>query len=141
MAPSGGGDGGQGGGTGPPHADGRPGRTPGGGGGGGWANQIDKTNGGNGAPGSVELIYTGSGGGTQPSNNVLRFIMFIPKHGGNHTKVIVRALTSGTIARLDVQYRQVGNIRLFGYDSGSAQSVRFREPGGRRGRADPHGVR
>lgn len=101
--------------------DGKDGGSPGGGGGGGWANATDVSQGGQGAPGSVELIYTSSGGGTQPNNNVLRFIMWVPKWGGNNSKVIIRALTSGTINKLDVQYRTGGNIRLFGFNSGGTQ--------------------
>jgi hypothetical protein len=122
SAPAGGGDGGQGGGAGPPQADGRPGISPGGGAGGGWANATDSTQGAFGASGSVELVYTGSGGGTQPNNNVMRFILFVPKHTGNSQAVLVRMLTTSTkVARVDVQYRFGGNIRLFGYDNASTQ--------------------
>jgi hypothetical protein len=119
AAVTGGGKGGNGGGNAP--SDGQPGGDPGGGGGGGWANNVNHTYGGAGAPGSVELVYTSSGGGTQPNNNVIRFIMFVPKHTGNDGKVLVRALTSSTtVARLDVQYRKGGNIRLLGYNSGAS---------------------
>jgi len=120
AAVTGGGGGGTGGDNGP--SDGNPGNDPGGGGGGGWANNSNKTLGAAGAPGSVELVYTGSGGGTQPNNNVIRFIVWMPTWGGNDGKVILRALTSSTqVARLDVQYRKGGNIRLFGYNSSVVQ--------------------
>lgn len=119
AAVTGGGKGGNGGDSG---VDGGLGGTPGGGGGGGWADNSDHSYGGAGAPGKVELIYTGSGGGTQPNNNVIRFIMWVPSWGGNDSKVILRTATSSTaIARLDVQYRKGGNIRLFGYNSSIVQ--------------------
>ena len=85
------------------------------------SNNSDHSLGGSGAPGSVELVYTSSGGGTQPNNNVIRFIMFVPAHGGNNGKVIVRVLGSGTVAKMDVQYITGGKIRLFGYNSGGTQ--------------------
>lgn len=114
--------GGSGGNGGDNNFDGGLGGDPGGGGGGGWADNSDHSNGGAGAPGKVELIYTGSGGGTQPNNNVIRFILWTPTWGGNDSKVILRAATSSTgIARLDVQYRKGGNIRLFGYNSSISQ--------------------
>lgn len=99
------------------------GASPGGGGGGGPNNYQTGYGraGASGSPGKVELTYTPTGGGTLPSNNVLRFVMFVPKHGGNNGKVLVRAFTSGTINKLDVQYRTGGNIRLFGYNSGGTQ--------------------
>jgi len=119
AAVTGGGHGGNGGDNGPD--DGSPGGDPGGGGGGGWANNNNHSLGGAGAPGSVELIYTGSGGGTQPNNNVIRFVMWTPPWGGNNGKVILRVLGNGTVAKMDIQYVTGGNIRLFGYNSGGTQ--------------------
>lgn len=119
TAVTGGGKGGNGGDN---SFDGGLGGDPGGGGGGGWADNSDHSNGGAGAPGSVELVYTGSGGGTQPNNNVIRFIMWVPEWGGNVAKVVLRALTSSTgIAKLDFQYRAGGNIRLIGFNSSAVQ--------------------
>jgi hypothetical protein len=118
-AVTGGGQGGDGGGF-SPQRDGKDGSSPGGGGGGGWANNSSHTFGGAGASGKVELIYTASGGGTKPSNNVVRFICFVPKHTGNNNKVMVRALGSGTIARLDVIYGTGGQMKLQGYSSAPA---------------------
>lgn len=121
AAVTGGGAGGNGGGFGPPRADGRTGGI-GGGGGGGWANATDFTQGAQGSSGSVELVYTSSGGGTQPNNNVIRFIMFVPKHGGNNGKVLIRALTSSAvISRLDCTYVSGGNIRLKGFNGSNTQ--------------------
>src|SRR5579859_1662278 len=85
---------------------------PGGGGGGSASNG---SLGGAGAPGKVELIYTPN---MAPNNNVIRFILFVPSHGGNDGKVLIRALTSGTVAKLDVQYGVGGKLRLLGYNSG-----------------------
>jgi hypothetical protein len=118
-APTGGGGGGDGGGF-SPQRDGKDGSSPGGGGGGGWANNSNHTFGGAGGSGKVELIYTASGGGTQPSSNVLRFICFVPKHGGNNGKVLVRALGNGTVARLDVIYGTGGQMKLQGWSSAPA---------------------
>jgi len=116
---TGGGGGGDGGGF-SPQRDGKDGSSPGGAGGGGWANNSKHTFGGAGAPGKVELIYTASGGGTQPSNNVIRFIVFVPKHGGNNGKVLCRTLGSGTVARLDVIYGSGGKMKLQGWSSAPA---------------------
>jgi hypothetical protein len=119
AAVAGGGKGGNGGDNGP--TDGHIGGSPGGGGGGGWANQSQHSNGGNGATGSVELVYTGSGGGTQPNNNVIRFIMWVPEWGGNNGRVILRVLGSGTVAKMDFVYVTGGNIKVTGYNSGGTQ--------------------
>jgi hypothetical protein len=70
-----------------------------------------------GGPGSVELVYTP---GAAPSNNVVRFILFVPKHGGNNGRVLARALTGGTIARLDVLYVTGGKLQLKGYNNAAA---------------------
>ncbi len=70
-----------------------------------------------GGPGSVELVYTA---GAAPSNNVVRFILLVPKHGGNNGRVLVRALTGGTIARLDVLYVTGGKLQLKGYNNAAA---------------------
>jgi hypothetical protein len=113
LAGSGGGGAGANGGA--ANQDGFDGHSPGGGGGGGWASNAGHTFGGAGGPGKVELVYTASGGGTQPSNNVFRFILFVPKHGAKNAAVLARCVTSGTIAHMDVQYRTGGQIRLLGY--------------------------
>jgi hypothetical protein len=89
---------------------------PGGGGGGGQS----FTSGGGGGAGKVELIYTASGGGTLPNNNVIRFILKVPAHGGNSGKVLLRAVTSGTIARLDVIYQHGGKLQLKGFSGALA---------------------
>jgi hypothetical protein len=121
SAPTGGGAGGNGGGFGPPQSDGRTGGV-GGGGGGGWANAGSHTDGAQGDSGSVQLVYTSSGGGTQPNNNVIRFILYVPQKGGNGGKVLVRALTSSSvIARLDCTYVTPGKIRLQGFNGSSVQ--------------------
>jgi hypothetical protein len=89
------------------------------GGGGGAGGGYDATSGAGhggfpGGPGSVELVYTP---GAAPSNNVVRFILLVPKHGGNNNRVLVRALTGGTIARLDVLYVTGGKLQLKGYNN------------------------
>ncbi len=100
------------------------GSSPGGGGGGGPLNFNTGYNraGAAGAPGKVELTYTSSGGGTLPSNNVVRFILYVPAHGGNNGKVICRAATGGgtgaTIVQLDCLYVTGGNIQMKGYTTG-----------------------
>ena len=117
AAPAGGAAGGRGGDA-PADANGQSGVTPGGGGGGGTFdfNSGAYHGGFPGGAGKVELVYTPA---TAPANNVVRFILFVPKHGGNNNRVLVRALTSGTIARLDVQYVTGGKLRMLGYNSGA----------------------
>lgn len=85
---------------------------PGGGGGGSAGGTA-----GAGFAGQVSLIYTPP---SAPTNNVLRFIMLVPKHGGNNGAVLVRGLTGGTIAKLDVVYQAGGKILLKGYSSAPA---------------------
>ncbi len=117
AAPAGGAAGGKGGNFVVPDtsaSDGSPGGAPGGGGGGSAANGFA---GGSGEPGKVELVYTPS---TVPSNNVIRFILYVPPHGGNNGAVLVRALTGGTIARLDCLYVAGGKIQVKGYDIASS---------------------
>lgn len=99
-----------------------PGAVPGGGGGAGAFDFRTGAahSGASGAPGKVELVYTPTGGGTLPNNNVLRFLLFVPAHGGNNGRVLVRALTGGTIAQLDVEYVTGGKIRLKGYSGALA---------------------
>ena len=91
---------------------GSPGVAPGGAGGGGANNNA---NGGNGAGGKVQLVYTPP---TAPTNNVIRFIMLVPPHGGNNGKVLLRAVTGGTIVQLDCLYVSGGKLQLKGYTSG-----------------------
>lgn len=121
AAPAGGGAGGRGGngGFGVDQA-GFSGGTPGGGGGGGGRNTNNGAahSGGTGGPGQVQLVYTPQ---TVPTNNVIRFLVFVPAHGGNNGAVLVRALTSGTVARLDVTYVTGGKLRLQGFNNVSAQ--------------------
>ena len=96
------------------------GAVPGGGGGGGGTGTIIRAgSGGNGGPGEVRFTYTPP---AAPLANVLRFILFVPAHGGNNGKVLARMLTGGTIARLDVIYSAVATVpklQLKGYDSGN----------------------
>jgi hypothetical protein len=97
-----------------------PGGAPGGGGGSGAqgpAGGPAARSGSAGAAGQVELVYTSTGGGTLPNNNVIRFILFVPKHGGNAGKVILNANTSGTIGSLRVFYQSGGNLQLKGFAS------------------------
>ena len=70
--------------------------------------------------GKVELIYTPASGGTLPNNNVIRFILLVPPHGGNSGKVLLRTVTSGTIARLDVIYQAGGKLQLKGFSGALA---------------------
>lgn len=84
---------------------------PGGGGGGGGSSN----KGGNGYAGQVQMIYTPP---AAPPANVLRAIVVVPKHGGNNGKVLLRMLTGGTIARVDVQYSKAngGCLVVLGYN-------------------------
>ena len=54
---------------------------------------------------------------TTPPTNVIRFILYVPKHGGNNNGVLLRTFTSGTIHQLDVVYTKGGKLTLNGYDS------------------------
>src|SRR5260221_10940133 len=93
------------------------GHIPGGGGGSG-ANDFNSGAAHGGFPGGagkVELVYTPA---AAPANNVVRFLLFVPKHGGNSNRVLVRALTGGTIVQLDVLYQAAGKIYLKGYTTG-----------------------
>ena len=115
AAPAGGARGGAGGTfTGGAAHNGGSGASPGGAGAGAAANG---GTGGSGAPGSVELAYAPS---TVPSNNVIRFILFVPPHGGNNGAVLLRALTGGTVHQLDCLYVSGGKIQLRGYSIASA---------------------
>lgn len=93
-----------------------PGGSPGGGGGGGAFDfRTGAAHSGQaGGNGKVELIYTPS---AAPPNNVIRFILFVPLHGGNNNRVLVRTLTSGTIAQLDILYQTGGKLILKGYNN------------------------
>ena len=117
TAPSGGGDGGAGGNVFVSPRAGTHGTVPGGGGGGGADETGTPHDGANGAAGKVELIYTAAPT-TLPPYNITRFILFVPVHGGNNGRVLVRTVTAGTIARLDVEYVSPGKLRMKGYDSG-----------------------
>jgi hypothetical protein len=91
--------------------NGNPGGVPGGGAGGADASG---NTGGAGGSGKVELIYTPP---AAPPVNVIRFIMEVPPHGGNNGKVLLRALTGGTVARIDCLYITGGKIQLKGYNN------------------------
>ena len=70
-------------------------------GGGGGGSSAFLNTGSAGAAGKVELIYTPTGGGTLPNNNVIRFIVFVPAHGG---KVLLR--TSRQASEMDASIRR-----------------------------------
>lgn len=89
------------------------GAVPGGGGGGGGSFFVP----GNGGAGKVEIIYTPP---AAPLANVVRFILKIPSHGGNSGKVLLRAITGGTINKLEFLYQAGGKLQLRGYDNLSA---------------------
>jgi hypothetical protein len=95
----------------------RPATGPGGGGGGGDSGDGNGHYGANGWSGQVELVYTPA---SQPNNNVIRWIMLVPSHGGNPGKVMLRALTGGTIAKIDVIYQAGGHIQVKGFAAGGS---------------------
>src|SRR5260221_3445304 len=98
------------------------GHIPGGGGGSG-ANDFNSGAAHGGFPGGagkVELVYTPA---AAPANNVVRFLLFVPKHGGNSNRVLVRALTGGTILQLDFLYQAGGEGYLKGYTHGPGAAV------------------
>src|SRR5258708_15525224 len=66
------------------------GHAPGGGGGGGAFDTVSGAYHGGfpGGAGKVELVYTPA---AAPANNVVRFLLFVPKHGGDKKPVPVRA--------------------------------------------------
>lgn len=84
---------------------------PGGGGGGSGGTAP----GANGASGQVEILYTPAGA---PNSNILRWIMLVPVHGGSAGKVLLRALTTGTIDHVDVIYKSLGKLQVKGLTSG-----------------------
>lgn len=51
------------------------------------------------------------------TGNTLRFLLSVPATGEFDTAVIARMLTTGTVARTDVQYGTGGTLRFSGYDS------------------------
>lgn len=78
------------------------------------------SNAGSGSPGSVGFSW--SGGTTSPvANDYIRFCLDVNATGTTDGAVIFRALTYGTIARLDVVYHTGGKLELIGYNSSSAQ--------------------
>jgi hypothetical protein len=97
-------------------AAGHPGSAPGGGGGGG---AVSSGAGANGAAGKVELVYTPP---TAPTTNVIRCILFVPSHGGNTGKVILRAKTSSAVLdHLDLTWVTPAKLRLQGFNGASVQ--------------------
>lgn len=85
-----------------------PANPPGGGGGGGDAGKT----GGAGSAGQVEVIYTPP---AVPNVNVIRFILYVPKHGGNSGRVLLNANTGGTVASMRVYYQSGGKLQLKGF--------------------------
>src|SRR5258708_12648415 len=71
------------------------GHAPGGGGGGGAFDTVSGAYHGGfpGAAGKVELVYTPA---AAPANNVVRFLLFVPKHGGKSNPGPVPAPTGRT---------------------------------------------
>jgi hypothetical protein len=69
-------------------------------------------------------IWTGAvpayTGGT---DNVLRFLLFVPLTGAYDTAVLARMYTGGTVAKVDLQYGvgSNGSLNLTGYDSAGTQ--------------------
>jgi hypothetical protein len=121
AAPTGGAAGGRGGDA-PSDANITLGGSPGGGGSGGAHNTgSGAAHGGTpGGAGQIQMIYTPQ---TQPTTNVIRFILFVPKHGGNPNKVILRAFTSSTVLnRLDFTYVTAGKLRVQGFNASSVQT-------------------
>jgi len=62
------------------------------------------------------------GGAANPAN-VLRFLLGVPSTGAYDTAVVARLFTTGTVARLDVQYGVLnnGSLQLAGYDKSGTQ--------------------
>lgn len=78
------------------------------------------TNPGYGSNGSVGFSW--SGGTTSPvANNYIRFCLDINSTGTTDGAVVLRALTYGTIARVDVIYHTGGHLELIGYNASSVQ--------------------
>lgn len=73
-------------------------------------------------------IWTGAipadtfGGAANPAN-VLRFLLGVPTSGAYDMGVVARLFTTGTVARLDVQYGVLnnGSLQLAGYDRSGTQ--------------------
>lgn len=118
----GGGNGGKGGTVG--HI-GNDGGTPGAGGGGGstkGSGPFTNYAGGNGAPGQMQFIYTPPAGGA--STNVLRFVLIVPKHGGNPGKVLARWFTGSTVLnRVEVAYGAGGVLALHAFNASSTLTL------------------
>jgi hypothetical protein len=108
-----GGHGGKGGSSGTGGSPGNPGGSPGGGGGGGGFNNTTGFGrvGGDGNDGQVALVYAAQ---TQATINVIRFLLWVPPHGGNNGKVLVRIITGGTAGALEVIYGSGGTLKLQG---------------------------
>jgi len=102
-------------------ADGKSPTDPPGGGGGGGSGQSGQ--GAAGAPGYAEMIYTVPSGGFVPSNNVIRFIVFVPPHGGNNNRVLMQVLTNGTVATLNLLYVSGGKFQMQGYNAGATKII------------------
>lgn len=76
------------------------------------------TGSGSGANGAVGFSW--SGGVTSPvANDYVRFCLEVPATGSTDGAVIFRALTYGSVARLDVVYHTGGKLELIGYNSSS----------------------
>jgi hypothetical protein len=99
-----------------------PGAGPGGGGGGGGLNvgTLYGWAGGGGAAGEVNLIYSAN---QPPSVNVIRFIVFVPHHGGNNGKVVLKAFTgAANLHHINFTYGTGGKFRAQGFTSGNVST-------------------
>jgi hypothetical protein len=96
---------------------------PGGGGGGGSTTGSSPTftnyAGGGGATGRIELVYASS---NQANANIVRFVLLVPKHGGNNNRVLLRVMTGSVVLNhLDVTYVSGGKLRLRGFNGSNVQ--------------------
>lgn len=112
SAPAGGGKGGSAGAT--------PAGTAPGGGGAGAVPGDSASPSGNGAAGQVTFSW--SGGATSPvAADIVRFLLDVDPAGAADGAVLLRILTYGTVAQVDVVYHTGGHLELIGYNASSAQ--------------------
>lgn len=97
------------------------GSTAGGGGAGGVPDSGDGVfTPGAGAPGGVAFSWTGGATSPVPAD-IIRFCLDIDSAGAANGAVLLRAVTFGTVAQLDLVYHTGGKLELIGYDSGAVQ--------------------
>ena len=97
------------------------GGSPGGGGAGGVPQGTSTSASGAGAGAAGEVSFSWSGGATSPvAADIIRFCLDVDSAGAANGAVLLRAITYGTCATLNLQYNTGGGLELIGLNSSSS---------------------